>query len=357
MDVHHSKDTTQMASWRERAIGAFGLLPLPEEWANDALVALSQSDDASWKRYYEFRQNQSQDEDNEEEEEDCGLPKRVREALAREAAEIGLSSTNNAAGAKMWLKHAQFVGLGDTSWEDYDNLRSATYYGLVFSPFAVPRAMELKHRYHNRMRYASVEYFATWSFKLLRFDGEPGGDTRQVDLAHQFPAGYILSGLPPETAGFDTETGYEELCSDELEDPPDIRADIDDQCWTGVHKTTFAGLTPMTVRRIRGWIFGHVVRSVTVLDDFALMRLLFATCGTASFNTASGDIGHSWPNYRHEREPALVEMRESGVVPNDADNFSISWLEHRVRMICGALRPIDRFYQPQDSLADWVGWG
>lgn len=48
-------DVAEDVDWRAKSIEKFGLLPLPDEWATEELTAISQADNATWKRYYRRR--------------------------------------------------------------------------------------------------------------------------------------------------------------------------------------------------------------------------------------------------------------------------------------------------------------
>lgn len=351
-------DVAEDVDWRAKSIEKFGLLPLPDEWATEELTAISQADNATWKRYYRRRRKRaSQKEqrtshldpeecygyDDYDDLSDSNLIKEIQAALVEEAKKIGGD------GAAMWLKHAS-VSFGQSSWEDLDDIRSGTYFGCMYSPYALPRALRLRNVYHLRAGYYSCEFFTHWKFCLERFDGQPGGDAKQVSLSKQLPTGYSFNGLPAG-ARF-VEDGFEDLCDVQYEEPPMINSTIDSECWVGIENSSVDGLTPSTVRRIRCWLFGHAVHSMGVLDDFSLMRLVFATVGTAGFKTPRGNTGYTWSTYNRE-----AELKQSGVHIDPDAVIKITWIEHQVRTICGALRPIDGFYEPQDLVAKWTRWG
>jgi len=55
---------------------------------------------------------------------------------------------------------------------DDDEIRTVDFNCMVWSQYAIPRAIELEHRYHYHTRYNSVEYHATWSYTLQKFDSD-----------------------------------------------------------------------------------------------------------------------------------------------------------------------------------------
>ena len=101
-------------------------------------------------------------------------------------------------------------------------------------------------------------------------------------------------------------------------------------------------------------------KSVGVLSDFDLMRLLFASLGTANFDCLQGDIGYKWAARTvFCNDTDARPLVEAGVLPKDEEDDwpTITWLEHQVRLITSNLRPIDMYYEPYDQLADKACWG
>ena len=102
---------------------------------------------------------------------------------------------------------------------------------------------------------------------------------------------------------------------------------------------------------MREWLFGSH-KSTQVLDEFAFLRLIFASYGTADFATLHGDAGYIWspdPDMRGE-------MIAEGVMGED-DDAKLSWLEYQARLVSGAIRPRDKYYVPYDLLEAKSEWG
>jgi len=84
--------------------------------------------------------------------------------------------------------------------------------------------------------------------------------------------------------------------------------------------------------------------SKQVMDEFELMRLVFASMATPTFETIRGDIGYTWrPEYGSKEDK---ENAEKGIAADSSDIQGTKWLEFQVRRTTNALRSIDKYYQP-----------
>ena len=93
-----------------------------------------------------------------------------------------------------------------------------------------------------------------------------------------------------------------------------------------------------TLKSIRTWLFAATA-SVSVLSDFDLLKLLFASCGSAEFHTICGDVRYSW-------DPSSDKKKEEILANKHIDAESVSWLEYQARRASRALRPLDQYYKP-----------
>ena len=135
------------SSWRIKSIEKFGLKPVPDGWKDS--VAVGTEDD---------------DEDEDISVDGC------TSAFMRDWKE-----TVNTRASKCTAKDTEWhwtPRFGHLVWEDCDELRSAEYYAHVWSPYEIPRAIELEHRYHYRARYSSVEFDTVWSYRKIDFEEE-----------------------------------------------------------------------------------------------------------------------------------------------------------------------------------------
>jgi len=333
-------------NWRDECNKKFGLTPVPKDWESEKLKEISQADNEIWKRYYDYRiKIKSLDEDEEDsphDEKRGNLWIEISDGLKGEIENIASSNEESKFLANSWLSHSK-RNITHLCWEYSDELRSGTYSAIIFSPYSIPHAISLKHRYHNRDRFYSVEFHVTWEFKLIRFDDKGPGDTISKKLAKRFPGGWHYSDESP--CIYNALVNEELLCSDCFIDPPSKAAE-----WTKVEHIDVSNLTPGTIYRIREWLYGSSHKSREIIDDFSFLRLLFAACGCADFKTPKARyIGYKWHSSRSEFMDQVEKINPKG--------HSLNWLEYQVRLISGTLRPLDKFYEPYDILAAKSYWG
>jgi len=139
---------------------------------------------------------------------------------------------------------------------------------------------------------------------------------------------------------YDGEDEFKYLCANCSIDPPE-------EPWRYVENNT--------VRRICEWLYGVPgCKSVGIISDFDLMRLVFASVGTADFEFLKVDFGYK-RGFSYG-DPNTAHLVEAGILPEHADDWpTIPWLEHEVRLITSNLRPIDKYYEPYDQLAEKAG--
>jgi hypothetical protein len=160
--------------------------------------------------------------------------------------------------------------------------------------------------------------------------------------------GYKL--LDFEEAPQDKETGFTTICSNCYEDET-LRADVID----------VSNLNRDTVDSLRRFLFGAIEETKQVCcDDFSFLRLLFGTMGTfgGTFDQDYGEyetlmtgwIGYAWKIPSEgigstQKEKGLREkMIQEGAIGEDDLCKVVTWLEHRMRQVAGALRPLDAYY-------------
>ena len=364
------------SEWRSKCIARWNLQEVPAAWyegsaaLTDHYEELSRADDETWKRYHAFRLKHlpkaaaashetgdtAEDEDRYlYDDENCGLQKKADAHLERVTA-------CNGPGGLLWAAHADCL-LKDSVWEDVDDPRSCEFEGVVFSPFALPRATRLKHRYHHRSRWSSIEFYCTWDFQLVRFDGIAFGDEVQQRLAKQFPKD--LMGPDIAFAHESETTGFEELCSTSVLDPPPVHDLQDADIWTFALDEKKDNLNPTTVRRFRSWLFGSACPGCKqLLSDWSLLALIFASCGSDVTRgpLIGGHTGYSWPSdfkdkarVRELLEKEGCDWAADGEI--EEGDLSVSWLEYAARAAAGALRPVDAYFEPYDLLEVKAEWG
>ena len=322
--------------WKQRCIECFGLKPCLDG------IDEMENEEEVWKKYYEYRcqlNPVAKESDDDDADDEYSLFHLAKVELQEEANEIGEAGQDFVRSTKQTVL--------EEVWEDYDSeLRTSYYWSCIYSPYQIPHVIEFSHRYHRRVRYSSIEFSCWWAFKLVRFDGEGPGDKVQQKLAKQFPKGWVY-----EDPKYEGDAEFEYLCRNGCMDPPE-------EPWSYVENIDISNLTVNTIRRIREWLYGvPCYKSVdAIISDFDLMRLLFASVGTAKFVCFRGEIGYEWRIAFDE--PAVRHLVDAGFLPEHEDDWpTVSWLEHQVRLITSSLRPLDRYYESYDQLADKANWG
>lgn len=330
----NKKMASSSSSWRQKCQQDFGLVELPKECEQ-----LSQANDESWKRYHQYRTQIEQDASMEEEDDDDGkarVLKKMHQALQQEADDVH---------CPQWLAHT-FQNVDNVQLESDTEFRSITTCATLFSPFLVPHAVKLQHTYHYRPQSDWCEFYCNWHFSLERFDGNLNGDGRQQQLAQIYPADTILLN-----SLYNAEEGMEVLCSNGYMNPPRTLEQVD---WIPIEDTFVDNFTPHTVQRIRGWLCLSTATSNSSMSDFDFLRLLFASYGTPNFETFCNDeigVGHVWSPSLEVQDQ--LNLNDTG----DADNTNLNWLEYQARLVSGALRPHDKYYEPFDVQAKKAEWG
>jgi hypothetical protein len=300
-ESNHKK--TKM-DWRTKCIEEFELLPVP--WQDE----VARGSNEAWKKYYEYRSKFTRIDSEKGDDEGEGELLQDWEGSLEEVV-FEILDPEESQKEKKW-QTSLTVG-NNLVFEDYDEIRTAQFYAHVWSPYAIPHAIHLEHRYHCRPRYSTVELYATWGYKCI-----------------DFHAG------PPEPTRGGEEEEFKTICSNHFEDEV-LRADV----------INTSGFNKRTTDRLRHFLFGTLDESKhDHCDDFSFWRLLFGSMGTFDYETLKGgDLGYKW-GLGYERNQGLRErMIREGAIKED-DYPKISWLEHKMRQVGGALRKVDGFYRP-----------
>ncbi|KAG5187283.1 hypothetical protein JKP88DRAFT_276086 [Tribonema minus] len=85
------------------------------------------------------------------------------------------------------------------------------------------------------------------------------------------------------------------------------------------------------------------------ISDYALLSLVLAACGA---RLRQVHVGHTWRAYA-----AREAMARDGAWRDELADTTLSWVEHRARAATGALRPVDRYYEPYDVQSARTEWG
>jgi hypothetical protein len=346
----HKKVKTEGTSFRSRCIEKFDLLLVPDDWNLSEKLLVEINDEQAWEKYLTYRNEKQkhqkkqvikpEDDCSEEDEGDEEPWDSWEQDLTNDWIDK-LNETAKDVKYEAWLNHV-CLHL-NSNWEDEDTLRSAEYQCEIFSPYAIPRAIELEHQFHERGRMYSAEFGVKWEFKLVRFDGEDNGDYVTEMYKDLWPSGrYFVDAL------YNASSGQELLCGNYYKHPPPYKdnEDVSLNCWTAVERINVKNFTPLTVKRMRRWIFGASL-TPTGLSDFDFLRLALASMATPNFSTLNGHVGHEW------------DPRDSGFIDQTRGlPSSVTWLEYQSRLVTQTLRPgCDEYYEPYNELGAKGNWG
>ncbi|KAL7533389.1 hypothetical protein ACHAWF_004472 [Thalassiosira exigua] len=310
-------------SWRAKSIEKFGLQEVPDGDGWKDMVP--EASEQIWKKYYDYRcrvverKKQYLEEDVEAEHEFIDKWEHIMETRIQEFMVAGCK----------WHWTGE---LGYVDWNGGDQLRSSGYYSHVWSPYAIPHAIALEHRYHCRARLTTVEWHTIWGYRLLDFEDD---NTIESDE-------------------------YTTICSDCFEDE-ELRADVIDQ----------SHMNESTTWLLRKHLFGSFseeCNAVTCSDkDFWL--LLFGSMGTTDPNLAKdpygGVLGYEWVPYRDmemRRKLHELKAKEGDDAEGDPNGpfeqyypSGCSWLKYRLLEITGNLGPVTKHYKPP-TIQDAIGY-
>jgi len=322
-------------SWREKCINIFNLKHAPDALKDSLAVG---TEDA-WKRYFHYRILRDFESTKLTEEADAcfGGNKELLEDW-RYAMKTKIGDLMEEKCEWQWTPYFSDC---DMVWEDSDDLRSAEYLGHVWSPFPIPRCIALKHNYHCRVRWSTVDFYVTWEYKLINF----------------------------ECANEEIKRcSYEELCSNSFEDEK-LRADV----------IRTSNLNEHTLGKMRRHLYGSssdTSKSLTCSDK-NLLLLLFGSMGTTDSKLEDdpmrGGLGYVWrPRFgdgekeRKKLFDAKVPLNDdpnssgsgSGSFPESFDDYfpeGCSWLYHRVLEVSKTLGPCTMHYR-EPTIRDAPGY-
>jgi hypothetical protein len=309
VDDRSSKKAKLDSDWRTKCIEEFKLQPIPVTWSDQ----VARGSEKAWKKYFEYRKQlvkKGGDQD------DC-VEKTLQgwESTMEDLEfEIFPEQEFNPEQPGLWQTH---LSIRNLRLDSNNRMGSAQFHGCVYSPYALPRGINLQHWYHRRPRYSTMEFCVEWAYKLLDFE-DAGDEDFDEDQDED-----------DESGGFTT------LCSNCFEDEY-LRADVID----------VSHLNQNTVDRLRRFLFGAIEESKPVYcNDVSFLRLLFGSMGTFGDDGSYATLNHGWIGYSWTSPSSVREkMIKESAIGLDESYTEISWLEHRIREATGALRPIDAYY-------------
>jgi len=206
-------------------------------------------------------------------------------------------------------------------------LVDATVVSTIFSPFFLPRAIQLCMRYH---RGEGDDFWCTWHIQFVSMKEDLEDRMRYwkpylSDMWEVCSNGYAK--MPTHEVGF--------MPVEEID-------------------TSF--LQPNLLRKIRKWLFGSL-KSTSIVDDLSLMKYVFGTTGVVrDFILLHGDIGYTWTS-REAQEDDMIDNEVNDDEIERAAVIGTNWLEFQCRLITGTLRMMDSWYDAYDIRYFKGVWG
>ena len=326
------KSNDGSSSWRDKSIARFDLKPVPSKW-KDAVGTYSED---SWERYYRYRVGKEDDNplnkksysdhyDSDgnsipsDDDDECKWEKEAMESILYGWIESDFSGMEKITksmveGCKwQWTPKEPRI-----EWEEENQPRSVDYYAHVWSPYAIPHAIQLNHSWYGKMRYSGFELQTDWNYRLLDFE---------EDIENQ-------SG-----------NYYKELCS----------ANSDDEIKT-------SHLNKATVGKLRKFLYGTNSKESKKLtcSDTDFLLLLFGSMGSTDKNLEEDEkdcsLGYTWCPWKDEAmKKKLFDAKApedddpNGDPPTSLEKYNprwCSWLRYRILEVTDSLGPISKHYQP-----------
>mmetsp|Transcript_13607 Transcript_13607/g.28926 ORF Transcript_13607/g.28926 Transcript_13607/m.28926 type:complete len:578 (-) Transcript_13607:1152-2885(-) len=285
-------------------IEEYNLMPVPAKWLDEAphLRKICKSNQI-WEAYEKFRST-------------IEYNAKHRRASKRSSAQL-IKETymypfTKSRGGAQWPK-CSYTEMKSVEFNRQDEIKLLDVSAVVFSPIAVPRAIEFGHHYEVVALGEYIVAVAKWKYRTI----------------------YIS----PTTADGIKKGPWMTICSTRQQQGVTKRSDV-------------AGLSQESIAAMRNWLIGtsdhNSARSV--LDDFDFLRFVFASTLTPlkppdsssricmhSISRSDAEEGSSSKEDETHKRRHMDELRDSF-----AKNRPISWLEYEVRKATGRLRPRDQ---------------
>ena len=219
---------------------------------------------------------------------------------------------------KLWQWTPNFK---DVAWGgDEDQLRSVEYQSYVWSPYAIPRAVDLFHYWYCHVRYQGSDFQANWKYHLLNFDD---GD----DAIKKRPDYVILCSNKDNGDGDETIVAH--------------------------------NLNSKTVDKIRTFLYGTSCEEHKrdFCCDYDFLYLLFSSMGTIDTMEGLKDCryGYVWKPDEVLQEKLMKEKvpirrcsydvnGEPGKRISDYSMCWVPWLEYYFKKVANSLDPITKHF-------------
>lgn len=285
-------------------IEEYNLMPVPEKWLDEAphLRKICKSNQI-WEAYEKFRSTI---------EYNAKHRRASKRSSTQRIKETYMYPFAKSRGGLQW-PNSSYTEIKSVEFNRQDEIKLLDVSAVVFSPIAVPRAIEFGHHYEVVALGEYIIAVAKWKYRTI----------------------YIS----PTTADGIKKGPWMTICSTKQQQGATKRSDV-------------AGLSPEAIAAMRNWLIGtsdhNSARSV--LDDFDYLRFVFAStltplkppdsslriCMHSLTRSAAKETSSSTEDETHKKRH-MDELRDSF-----AKNRPISWLEYEVRKATGRLRPRDQ---------------
>ena len=312
-----------LGEWANSSKEIFSLEHAPAAFVIPQIVQVCDAlDDALWKRYFDARCLLKQA----CQEADEGKGKNVSRTYLQEI-KMACKEEWEGSAVATYLRPHTYQRATNVTKDENGELGDATVVSTIFSPFFLPRAVQLCMRYHRR---SEADFWCSWHIQFVSMK-DIVEDKMQYWRPHLNDMWEVCSN------------GYAQMPTSEVDFMPVEEID-----------TSF--LTPNMVRKIRKWLFGSL-NSTTAIDDLSLIKYLLGTTGVGKdFVLLHGDIGYTWIA-RDAQEEDMIDYDINDKQVDHATVIGTNWLEFQCRMITGQLRPIDFWYDPYDLKYHKGKWG
>jgi hypothetical protein len=315
----------EIGEWAAFSQEIFSLGHFPSEWVDPNLVNQScNKDEKVWKRYFDSRclLSKACEDPTDEHKEELTASHIYRKQIEVAFKEEWKSTTLGELLLKQTYQRATKV-MRDANGV----LEGATVVSTIFSPFFLPRAVQVCMRYHRLPN----DFWCTWHIQFVSLK-----DVKEDNMAYWRPH----------------LTDMWELCSNGY-----ARVPTNEIGFFAVEDVDTAYLTPNMVRKIRKWLFGSI-NSLKTCDDFTLLKYIFGSSGAVhDFNVLDADIGYTWKANENQTNDMATYGNLSKADLEKATTIGTNWLEFQCRMITSSLRPVDYWYDPYDAKYYKGVWG
>lgn len=327
--------------WRGIAKSEFNLKPVPSTWSERARAEKARGTQDQWRLYGETRRKLEAERKDKElkasdqpDEEDL-----IAWASAQDIVQKTLKSTLGLAEEDFvaWEKSLYFT-VEDMCSEDGYEYRSFVIVATLFSPWLIPKAVDMSIEYCRRVQQSHFSFNCWFRMMGFRSNGKrlPNGKVLlEGDKIH-------VSAL--RRCKRQAHRRWRELlCRNYWESVPDDDDSLygeDDSSYDHVEEViNVNNFVPGTVCRIREWLLNDAIASQAQISNYALMALLLAPTKLQGL-----DIGHSC-------DVAKAMIRHGFPKSNGRGGTIVSWFDHQLHLATESLRPVDRFYTPNSTKA------